>query len=144
MRKSWKTTAVLMFWVLAWNAPAEEWPQFRGPTGQGVSQIQNAPTKWSADENVAWKTNIPGQGWSSPVLAGGKIYLTTALPAMGATPLTLRALCIDAANGQTIWDVEVLRPDASRARQVHKKNSLASPTPIIRGGRLYVHFGHMG
>jgi len=144
MRKSWKTTAFLILLTIALTSRAEEWPQFRGPGGQGVSDVKNAPTKWSSDENVAWKTKIAGQGWSSPVLAQGKVYLTTALPAEGATPLTLRAICFDAANGQIVWDVEVLRPDGSRARQVHKKNSLASPTPVMRDGRLYVHFGPMG
>jgi outer membrane protein assembly factor BamB len=139
-----RTITTLPLLILALTAAAQDWSQFRGPTGQGVSEAGSVPTKWGPDENVAWKTKIPGQGWSSPVLAAGKLYLTTALPAEGATPPTLRAICIDATSGQIAWDVEVLRPDSARARQIHKKNSLASPTPVVRDGRLYVHFGHMG
>jgi outer membrane protein assembly factor BamB len=133
-------TCVAAALVCSFALAADDWPQFRGPSGQGVSDATNVPTKWSATENVAWKTKLPGSGWSSPVLSNGKIYLTTAVQ----SPLTLRALCIDANSGQILWNVEVLRPDPASASQVHKKNSLASPTPIIRDNRLYVHFGHMG
>src|SRR6185436_3054445 len=77
---------------------AEDWPQFRGPGGQGISDAKNLPTKWSASENVIWKKEIPGKGWSSPVLMGGKIYLTGALEENGI-PISLRAICVDAASG---------------------------------------------
>jgi outer membrane protein assembly factor BamB len=126
--------------LCATSRAADDWPQFRGPTGQGVSDARNVPTKWSATENVVWKTPIPGSGWSSPILSNNRLYLTTA----DGSPLALRALCLDAATGQVLWNVEVLRPDPRSARQTHKKNSPASPTPVITDGRLYVHFGHMG
>jgi outer membrane protein assembly factor BamB len=122
---------------------AIEWTQFRGPNGDGVSHATNIPIQWSATENVVWKQSISGSGWSSPVLSQGRLYLTTAIGAeTGAA--SLRAVCLDAADGRIVWNVEVFRPEASGAQRAHTKNSLASPTPIIDGDRLYVHFGHMG
>jgi outer membrane protein assembly factor BamB len=81
-------------------------------------------------------------GWSSPVLLDGKIYVTTAHPA--GTGGSLHAVCLDFQNGHVLWDAEVFRPTAADAKQIHGKNSLASPTPIVRDGRVFVHFGHMG
>ncbi len=118
-----------------------EWPQFRGPTGQGISAASGVPVEWNATTNVAWKVEVPGRGWSSPVLAGGRIYLTSAV---GDGEKTLRALCLDAADGRVIWDTEVFRPDAASVAAMHQKNSPASGTPIVTADRLYVHFGHMG
>ena len=126
------------------NLSAADWPEFRGPTRDGVSIATDVPIEWSATENVAWKQPIPGSGWSSPVLASGKIYLTTATGTADAADVSLRAICIDAADGRIAWDVEALRPDAADAKVMHEKNSLASSTPIVDGGRLYAHFGHMG
>jgi outer membrane protein assembly factor BamB len=123
---------------------AEDWPEFRGPTAQGVSQTDNLPTQWSATKNVAWKRQIPGLGWSSPVIAAGKIYLTTAAPVDNSKDLSLRVLCLDAGDGKVLWNVEVFRPDNKKSPQIHSKNSHASPTPIVTPDRLYVHFGHEG
>jgi outer membrane protein assembly factor BamB len=118
-----------------------DWPQFRGPTGQGLSDAKNPPTEWGPDTNVAWKVEVPGRGWSSPVVAAGRVYLTTAVPAGGGH--SLRALCLDARTGETVWDKEVFKQDGS-APKPHSKNSHASPTPAVDGDRLYVHFGHQG
>ena len=95
--------------ILALSAPAADWPQFRGPTGDGIASVKSLPMEWSGDKNIAWKKEIPGRGWSSPVLAGGKIYLTTAVVTRGdeASPKadrSLRALCLDAATGILLWD----------------------------------------
>ena len=120
-----------------------EWPQFRGPTGQGVSLAVNVPVEWNATSHIAWKVEVPGRGWSSPILSKGRLYLTTAIGENGAA-LTLHALCLDARSGKTLWDTEVLQPDAATAQAMHRKNSPASSTPIVAGERLYVHFGHMG
>jgi outer membrane protein assembly factor BamB len=122
---------------------ASEWRQFRGPSGQGVSGAAGVPSSWNATSNVAWKTPIVGTGWSSPILSNGRIYLTTAVasPSSGAS---LRAVCLDAANGRVIWDVEALKADREKTEPLHEKNSLASPTPVVDFDRLYVHFGHMG
>ena len=126
------------------RAAESEWPQFRGPAGQGVSAAVHVPVKWDAATHIAWKGEIPGRGWSSPVLSKGRVYLTCAVGETDGSNVSLHALCIDAANGHTIWDAEVFQPEAAVAKAMHPKNSLASSTPIVTGERLFVHFGHMG
>lgn len=117
-----------------------EWPQFRGPGGQGHSGESGIPLEWSETRNVAWKVPVAGRGWSSPVISGGRIWLTTAVAqARGAS---LRLLCFDAENGREIFNVEVYR--VSNANLKNEKNSHASPTPIVDGDRVYVHFGGDG
>lgn len=120
-------------------ASSLEWPEFRGPTGQGISTATNLPVKWSAAENVRWKTPLE-EGWSSPVISQGKIYLTGATNV--GNGISLRAICLNFESGEVIWNVETLHAPA--AGQKHRKNSLASPTPIVRDGKVYVHFGHLG
>lgn len=123
---------------------AHEWPEFRGPTGQGISQATNLPIHWSATSNVVWRVPIPGNGWSSPVLSRGRLYLTTAVTVENSPDTSLRALCLSPEDGRIIWNVEVVRGSADSTKEIHKKNSLASPTPVVRDDRVYVHFGHMG
>lgn len=127
------------------SLPAADYAQFRGPQGNGVSQAASLPVAWDAATNVAWKTPIPGKGWSSPILHRGRLYLTSAVEPSGAGEgeLSLRALAVDAASGAILWDREVFR-QAAEAPKIHSKNSHASPTPIIDRGRLFVHFGHQG
>lgn len=126
------------------SAGETEWPQFRGPTGEGISAAVNVPVEWSATEHVAWKVETPGRGWSSPVLSKGRLYLTSAVPDAGSTDVTLHALCLDAGTGAVVWDTEVFRPDPAGVAAMHRKNSPASATPIVTEDRLFVHFGHMG
>jgi outer membrane protein assembly factor BamB len=122
---------------------ADDWPQFRGPTGQG-SAAGRLPTEWGPKKNVAWKKAIPGLGWSSPVIAKGKIYLTTSVGGTkGSKELSLRALCLDAATGNILWNNEVFAQKGAIIG-IHSKNSHASPTPIFDGDRIIVHFGHQG
>lgn len=117
---------------------AETWPQFRGPDGQGHSDAHNLPTTWSENENVRWKTPIVGLGWSSPVVFGKQIWLTTAIEAEGS----LRAVCVDRETGEIVHDVEVFKhADLGR---IASKNSHASPTPVLDGRNLFVHFGAHG
>ncbi len=127
---------------------AENWPEFRGPTGQGHSSQTNLPTSWSETENVAWKVPVPGKGYSSPIFVDGRIYLTTATSENADSikaDRSLRALCFDAADGEIIWDVEVFHQDGPTAPHINsRKNSHASPTPAAEGKRLYLHFGHQG
>ena len=94
------------------------------------------PFEWSESRNVVWKTPVPGSGWSSPVVAGGRVWLTTAINDRGGS---LRALAFDVETGRPLADVEVFR--ARSADPLNAKNSLASPTPIVDGDRVYVHFG---
>ena len=115
------------------------WPEFRGPTGQGISTATNLPTSWSTTDNVIWKQSLPGLGWSSPVLANNKVFLTTAVEANNS--LSLRALSLDATTGKILWSTELF---TATPGSTHNKNSHASPTPLIERDRLYVHFGHYG
>jgi len=128
------------------NARAGDWPQFRGPTGQGISTATDVPTQWSPTKNVTWKTPIPGKGWSSPIVYQGRIYLTTAVKPPGATgnERSLRALCLDAQTGKTLWNIEVFQQPDSELASIHRKNSHASSTPIAEGKYVYLHFGTQG
>jgi outer membrane protein assembly factor BamB len=121
------------------HGAAQDWPELRGPGGQGHSADRGVPVEWSESRNIAWKTAVPGQGWSSPVVSGGRIWLTTAVEDKG---LSLRALAFDAATGREVVNVEVFRTRSPGA--VHPKNSRASPSPIVDGDRVYVHFGAEG
>jgi outer membrane protein assembly factor BamB len=124
---------------------AADWPEFRGPTGQGLVTEGKLPLEWSDTKNVVWKKALPGHGWSSPVVAGGRIYLTTAVPVEGTkNDQSLRALCLDAKSGDVLWNEEVFHQDGAKAPGIHSKNSHASPTPVVQDGWLYVHFGHQG
>jgi outer membrane protein assembly factor BamB len=124
---------------------AEDWPEFRGPTGQGIVRQGGAPLEWGPSKNVVWKQTIPGKGWSSPVVVAGRVYLTAAVPSKAAPEgeLALEALCLDSASGKVLWEKEVFHQPATAPR-IHTKNSHASPTPLVYDGRVYVHFGHGG
>lgn len=123
---------------------ADDWLEFRGPGGQGHAGNNGVPTKWSTEENVAWKSEIPGKGWSSPVLFRGKLYLTTAVPdGDGDIPgQSLRGVCVDATSGKIEWNVELFRMVSGN--RVHPKNSHASASPLCDGERIYMHFGTHG
>jgi len=122
------------------SAQDVSWPQFRGPDGQGHSTERGVPLEWSETRNIAWKTPIPGLGWSSPVVANGKVWITTAVEQRG---ISLRVLAFDAATGKELVNVEVSKIPYDR-REINPKNSWASPTPVIDGDRVYVHFGADG
>src|SRR3954471_5792034 len=117
-----------------------QWPQFRGPDGQGHADGQGFPLEWSETRNVAWKVPVPGRGWSSPIVANGRVWLTTAVKVGRDT--SLRLLAFDAGSGTQALDVEVFR--MSGGDLLNAKNSHASPTPIAEGDRIYVHFGAAG
>lgn len=120
---------------------AEDWPQFRGPTSQGHAKAVNLPLEIATGKNQAWKVAVPGNGWSSPVIVKGKIYLTASVST--DTESSLNALCFDAADGKLVWSRKVFDM-AAKGSRIHGKNSHASPTPIVEGDRLYVHFGPDG
>lgn len=129
--------------MLATGAFASDWPEFRGPTGQGHAVVMGLPTEWSATQNVAWKVPVPGAGWSSPAIVGGRIFLTTGVEVKDVG-VSLRVLALDAKSGRTLWDTEVVPATEAKVQPIHAKNSPASPTAIIEGDRVYVHFGHHG
>ena len=132
----------LLLFALALTPPAD-WPEFRGPDGTGQYAGPALPTEWGPDKNVSWVTPVPGKGWSSPVLVGGKLVMTTAV-LQPAGDQSLRALAFDVATGKPLWDVELFRAPADAAGKMHKKNSVASPTPASDGKLVVCHFGHLG
>ena len=131
--------------ALSNNVAAADWPEFRGSNAQGQSEATNLPLTWSPTAGIAWKAAVAGVGWSSPVVIGERIYLTSALPIGGVedpkADRSLHALALDAATGKPVWDVEIFTATSPR---MHRKNSHASPTPVYEEGKLYVHFGHLG
>ncbi|HKR23064.1 MAG TPA: PQQ-binding-like beta-propeller repeat protein [Pyrinomonadaceae bacterium] len=127
-----------MFLLILFLFMVQDWPQFRGPTGQGISEERGLPLTWSENKNVRWKVAIPGRGWSSPVVQGDRIWLTTATE----EGKSLRAIAIDRNTGAILQNVEVFR--LKSAKLANPKNSLASPTPIVEGDRVYLHFGAFG
>lgn len=154
---------VIPFFLFAALVHADQnWPQWRGPDGQGHSEATGLPLKWSETENVAWKRSLPGRGHSSPVIWGKQIWATTAVEKAasaeekakrlkantGDQPVTvlesvsLRAICIDRDSGEIISDNEVL--NVREPQWVHELNSYSSPTPVVEDGRLYCHFGAFG
>ena len=141
-----------------------EWPEWRGPGGRGHADpsARNLPATWSETENVAWKCPLPGRGWSSPVIAGNQVWMTTALETeaspedaerrlktnTGDQPLTLmekvdfHALCVDRSTGRLLHDIPLL--SEREPQWVHQLNSYASPSPVLAPGRAYFHFGTFG
>jgi outer membrane protein assembly factor BamB len=117
---------------------AENWPQFRGPDGTGHSDARGLPLHWSETQNVVWKTAIHDRGWSSPVIYGKQIWLTSA----SKDGRELFVLCIDRDTGKMIRDWKLF--DVAQPQFVHPFNSPASPTPVIEEGRVYITFGSAG
>lgn len=117
---------------------ASNWPQFRGPNGDGHADTNKVPVTWSAEQNVKWKTPIHGRAWSSPVIWGNQIWLTTATP----DAKELSALCVDANTGKILRDQKLF--EIERPQFIHAFNSPASPTPVIEEGRVYITFGSPG
>ena len=150
--------------VLAERAlPAEAWPQWRGPDGQGhAPAARDLPLTWSETENIAWKTPLPGRGWSSPVLDDRHVWMTTALeseaspeereqrlhgntgnqPLNVSGPVRMHALCVERDSGRLVHDIELFTVD--NPQPIHKLNSYASPSPVLAGTRLFCHFGDYG
>src|ERR1043165_696610 len=123
------------FLVLSISAVrAENWPQFRGPGQQGHSGETGVPLKWSATENIAWKTPLPGQAWSSPIVWNERVFVTTATE----NGESCRVLALDRTNGKIVWDKEVFRQKLLRKEE---RNTYATPTPATDGERVYVCFG---
>lgn len=139
---------------------AEQWPQWRGPTGQGISTTATPPVEWSEDRNIAWKVALPGKGHSSPVVWGQRVFVTAAVPVGDArppvydqapgshdnSPVTHRfefvVLCLDRADGAILWRTRVA--EAFPHEGGHVSGSLASNSPVTDGSRVYAFFGSRG
>ena len=152
--------ALLLSLIASITAVASNWAQFRGPGARGIGESPDLPDTWSATENVAWKADIPGRGWSSPIVWGNKVFLTTVINSvetevpkkglyMGGNRLNIpttvhswNAYCLDLATGEIIWErtLHQSNPDSP----IHLKNSYASETPTTDGERVYFYFGHLG
>ena len=115
----------------------ENWTRFRGPNGQGISQSTGLPVKWSSEENVAWKTEIPGVGWSSPIVWNDHIFLTTTTD----KGVECRVIALDRKTGTILWDKMVFTQEL---RNKHPRNSFATPTPTTDGETVFAVFGGGG
>jgi outer membrane protein assembly factor BamB len=135
-------TKILPILLLMASCPlihgGENWPQFRGPDGTGHSDSRGLPLHWSETRNVIWKTPIHDRGWSSPVIYGRQIWLTSA----SKDGQQLFVLCIDRDTGKIIRDWKLF--DVAKPQFAHPFNTHASPTPVIEEGRIYVTFGAAG
>lgn len=116
----------------------ENWPEFRGPSGDGHSSVTGLPLKWSESQNVTWKTAIHGKGWSSPVIWGEQVWMTTA----ENKGKELYAVCVDRRSGKIVHDIKLF--DVAKPERVNALNTYASPTPVIEAGRVFVTFGTYG
>jgi outer membrane protein assembly factor BamB len=116
----------------------ENWPQFRGPQGNGISDAKDLPLTWSESQNVKWKTPIHGKAWSSPVVWGKQIWMTSAT----VDGTELYAICVDFDSGKVIHDVKLF--EIAHPQYCIPFNSYGSPTPAIEEGRVYITFGAPG
>jgi outer membrane protein assembly factor BamB len=131
--------ALVVSGLLLAAAPAQaDWPQFRGPEGTGVSKSRGAPLTWSETKNVQWKTAVHGRAWSSPVVLGNQVWVTTATE----DGRELFAVAVDLHTGKVVHDLKLFQVE--KPQYVHPFNTYASPTPVIENGRVYVTFGSPG
>jgi len=139
MQRFWHSVAVLG--LIALSAHAQNWPGWRGPTADGVTPEKNFPIKWSASDNIAWKTPIPGRGHSSPVVWGDRVFVTSCVegddPKDKTTPRDRILVCVDRKTGKVLWQKTVL---TAKLEGVHKENSYASSTPATDGKHVFVTF----
>lgn len=132
------------------SSAADSWSEFRGPSANGIADADaSVPLEWSREKNITFRTALPGQGWSSPVVADGRIYLTTAIAKnekadSSETEYILSLIILDANSGEVLKSVPLMEQTAERSHKIHQKNSHASPTPIVDGDRVFVHFGYQG
>lgn len=155
------TVRIICILLIATVAEGQDnWPQFRGPGARGVADGSSFPDRWSATGNVAWKADLPGRGWSSPVVWGGRVFLTTAVnrgeseppkkglylggnrPQPPASVHEWWVYCLDLESGKALWAEKVHEGPPPTA--IHIKNTYASETPVTDGERVYCYFGNVG
>ncbi|NND98541.1 MAG: PQQ-binding-like beta-propeller repeat protein, partial [Pirellulaceae bacterium] len=125
--------AASLSFIVGSSVQAENWTRFRGANGQGVSSETDLPVTWSATENITWKTPLPGTGWSSPVVWGNRVFVTTATE----NGVSCRVISIDRDSGKVLWNTEVHRQSPGPMRE---QNSYATPTPVTDGQRVCAVF----
>ena len=127
------------------TSTSDGWPEFRGPTKNGYAGLRSdakplgLPLQWSDTENIKWKTPIAPQGWSTPVVLEGQVWLTTATPEGN----DFYAVCVDAETGNIRFNEKLFHCDSPEPLG-NEVNGYASPTPTIEPGRVYIHFGSYG
>ena len=142
--------SLLLFALLSTQPPfaasqAEEWHQFRGPNANGISTDSNLPIRWNADTNLRWQVDVAGDAWSCPVIADGKVFLTTAItsgPQSDQSEYRWEVLCLDAKSGEKLWSKVALQ--GKPRLKTHRDNTYASETPVTDGKYVVVYFGMMG
>ena len=125
---------LLVVLFLGQSLRAENWPFWRGPSRQGVSQETGLPLHWSAESNIVWKAEIPGEGWSSPIVYGDQVFVTSTTE----SGVQCRVIAIDRKTGQVQWNKHVFDQTPLKKEQ---RNSYATPTPATDGERVYAVFG---
>ena len=143
LRNSLRMNCVLL--AVCGIAQAEDWHQFRGPGSNGVVQGVNLPEVWGADSNLKWKAEIPGEGWSSPIVVGQKVILTTAVSSgqkNRASEHAWKVICLDASSGHQLWEKEAIHGKPRLG--THRDNTYASETPATDGQHIVAYFGMMG
>jgi outer membrane protein assembly factor BamB len=147
-----RTAGVLLLLAAPWTAWGADWRQFRGPTGQGISDEKGLPVRWSSQHNIVWKVKLRGAGASSPIILGQRVYLTC-YSGYGMDPkepgkqedLRRHLLCLDRTGGQVIWS-KVFKPILPEHRYAGEGayQGYAASTPVSDGENLYVFFGKSG
>src|SRR5688500_12481950 len=112
---------------------AADWPQWRGPTGDGVAEAAQPPMTWSESTNILWKAGVPGRGHASPSVVGQRVFIVAADEQAGTQSL----LCYDAGNGKPLWSTLIHK---GRLVRINPKNSQASATPASDGNHIYTVF----
>lgn len=139
-RKSFVLFIVSVFLIFGGNTSAQEgnWTHFRGSDLSAIASVGKAPLKWTDDSGFRWKTEIQGKGWSSPVVYGNQIWVTTATE----DGMELFAVCLDFQTGKIMHNIKVFAPE--KPLRKHNINSFATPTPCVEKNFVYVHYGSMG
>jgi len=119
-------------------AQDENWTHFRGSNLNGISDVTEAPVHWSDSTNIRWKTAIAGKGWSSPVVYGDQVWITSATE----NGSTMSGICVDYRSGKILFNLNLFQPDTAYPK--HDVNTYATPTPCIEEGFVYLHFGSYG
>lgn len=132
--------------IASFAVATDPWPTFRGPNANGIAPSDShPPIEWNEKQNIAWRIEIPGQGWSTPVVGEKRIYLSAAIPVDDQNDtFDLSLVILDRDSGKRLKTVSLMKQDGTIAAKIHKKNSHASPTPVLAGDRVFVHFGYQG
>ncbi len=129
---------VFFIFLLSCQSESDNWTHFRGSNMDGHAQVEKASTRWSDTENVVWKVPVKGIGWSSPVVYGKQVWLTSA----EEDGTKFYTLCFDLESGKLLDEKTIFTSD--EPQHIHSTNSYATPTPCIEKGRVYVHYGTFG